>query len=168
MKRKLSPEELRLWQSQLKDTKPLAKKDKMAPPPPEVRIELRPKPKPLQKPSRSSVSLPPPLQDVGKRELRRLKIDGRLDMHGMTQEEAYQALERFLYRARTRGWKFVLIITGKGNLSSENTLRSQLPRWVKETSLASLVTSLHYPAKLQDGGGGAYYLGVRKQKRDVK
>lgn len=166
MKEKLSPEDLRLWQNQLRDVKPLSKTKKipLESPKPKVRQKPQPLSPPLQKPSHPLVPLLP-LQDISKRELRHLKIEGRLDMHGMTQEEAYHALENFLLRSQERGLKFVLIITGKGCLSSENTLRHQLPRWVKDTALTRLVSILHYPAKPQDGGQGAYYIGVRRRKK---
>jgi DNA-nicking Smr family endonuclease len=47
-------------------------------------------------------------------------------------------------------------------MSSENTLRHQVPRWLKETPLRRLVVSLHHPAKVQDGGTGAFYVEVRR------
>lgn len=166
MKQKLSPEDLRLWQSQLKDVKPLPTAEKVRE---EISLPKRPK---LPQPQGRSLerqlgtSLPSiPLQDFGRKDLRHLRIDGRLDMHGMTMDQAYNALEQFLIRSQERGFKIVLIITGKGALSSENTLRRQLPRWVKETPVGRLVTSLHHPAKPQDGGQGAFYLGVRKGRR---
>lgn len=165
VKGKLSPEELRLWQIQLKGVKPLSKTEKTQ------AAALSPKkPKPPQLEPRvlerkQGVSLPSePLQDFGRKELRHLKIDGRLDMHGMTLNQGHEALERFLVRAQEQGFKIVLIITGKGALSSENTLRHQLPRWIKETHLRHLVTFFHAPAKQQDGGQGACYVGVRKRK----
>lgn len=97
--------------------------------------------------------------------MRHLKIDGRLDMHGMTLDEGYAALERFLHYAQGQGFKIVLVITGKGAVSAENTLRRQLPRWIQETSLSPLVAFFHAPAKQQDGGQGACYIGVRKRRK---
>lgn len=164
MKRKLSPDDLLLWQSQLKGVKPLSKTAKS--------LEESSLPKKHKVPQRRQRPLemkksPPfpsgPLQDFGRKELRHLKIDGRLDMHGMTMDQGYNALERFLIQAQERGFKIVLIITGKGALSSENTLRRQLPRWITETALRPLVSFFHAPAKPQDGGQGACYIGVRRR-----
>lgn len=166
MKKKLSPEDLQLWQSQLKDVKPLSTEEKtreelLLPKKPKV-----PQPKAPSLERHLGNSYPSvPLQNFGRKELRHLKIDGRLDMHGMSMDQAYQALEQFLLGAQKRGFKIVLIITGKGALSSENTLRRQLPRWIKETPIGHLVSTLHHPAKPQDGGQGAFYLGLRKGKR---
>ena len=45
----------------------------------------------------------------------RLPIEGRVDLHGMTQEEAYSLLLSFLSRAHANGIRYVLVITGKGH-----------------------------------------------------
>jgi|GEM_PF-4824494 len=50
-------------------------------------------------------------------------------------------------------------------MSAENTLRSQLPRWLQETPLRRFISSLHHPARLQDGGTGAFYVEVRRVKK---
>lgn len=164
MKRKLGPDDLRLWRSQLKDVKPLSKTVKIPEEPPTPKKHRLPQPQQRSFEVKGGTPFPmTPLQDLGRKELRRLKVEGRLDMHGMTMEEAYEALERFLTRAQEKGFKIVLIITGKGALGSENTLRRQLPRWIQETSLRHLVSSFHSPAKPQDGGQGACYIGVRKR-----
>lgn len=164
MKKKIPPEDLQLWKNQLKDVKPLSKEEKRFA---ELSMPKRPKmpqPRPRSLEASSSVSKPPlPLQDFGRKELRHLKIDGRLDMHGMTMDEGYAALERYLRYAQGQGFKVVLVITGKGALNAENTLRRQLPRWIKETALAQFVSFFHAPAKQQDGGQGACYIGVRKR-----
>ncbi|MBA3814680.1 MAG: Smr/MutS family protein [Alphaproteobacteria bacterium] len=164
MKKKLTPEDLHLWQSQLKGVKPLEKKvstlENTSPP-----KKLKP-PQPLKRSLeiKSHAAIPSaPLQDFARKELRHLKIDGRLDLHGMTINEGFEALERFLLRAQEKSFRTVLIITGKGAVSSENTLRRQLPRWIKETPLRHLVSGFHSPAKQQDGGQGACYLSVRKR-----
>ena len=164
MKDKLTPEDLRLWQTHVKDVKPRPKKVLE----PQSPAEKQPLPKiPLpQKPSPKRIIKNPllsaPLQAFGRKELRHVKIDGRLDMHGMSLASAHDALERFLLQAQERGFKNVLVITGKGALSAENTLRYQFPRWLEEAPLRQLITSYH-SAKLQDGGSGAFYVGVRKR-----
>src|SRR5690606_30300568 len=44
----------------------------------------------------------------------RIEIDGRIDLHGMTQAEARGALYRFIHDRAGRGARTVLVITGKG------------------------------------------------------
>ncbi|TJV29681.1 MAG: DNA mismatch repair protein MutS, partial [Mesorhizobium sp.] len=44
----------------------------------------------------------------------RLPIEGRVDLHGLSQDEAYSLLFSFLHRAHAGGIRYVLVITGKG------------------------------------------------------
>ena len=70
--------------------------------------------------------------------LRRLRrgdwvIQGVLDLHSHTQEEARVALTEFLGGARRNGWRCVRIIHGKG-LSSPNrepVLKSRVRKWLQ-------------------------------------
>lgn len=160
-KRKLTPEELALWRNQLKDVKPLSKvrkvpeedKKEVAPLPPQS-----PKALPLKKIKSADV-----LQPFQRREVRQVQIEAQLDLHGLSLGRAYDVLEQFLRRAQEKHFKTILIITGKGSLSEEHTLRHQLPRWLEETPLKSMVSSYHNPARLHHGGAGAYYVRLRKK-----
>lgn len=159
-KDKLTPEELRLWRNQLKDVKPLSKVKKV---PEEDEKELAssplrpPKASPLKKLKSTDV-----LQPFQRREVRQVQIEAQLDLHGLSLEKAYDVLEQFLRKAQEKHFKTVLVITGKGSLSEEHTLRHQLPRWLEETPLKSMVSSYHNPARLHHGGAGAYYVRLRK------
>ncbi|MBY0293404.1 MAG: Smr/MutS family protein [Alphaproteobacteria bacterium] len=171
MKRKLTPEDLHLWKNYVKDVEVLVKaksetqasvmssEKKLKP---IVRRRLSESIPPRQSLNRASETSVPPPPSLGRKEFRRVKVAGRLDLHGLTLEKAHQTLGRFLLRAQEQGFKTVLVITGKGSLTLENTLRCQLPRWLEETPLRELVTSIHYPAKPQDGGQGAFYVGLRR------
>src|SRR5690606_37160209 len=44
----------------------------------------------------------------------RVDIEARIDLHGLTQSEAYELLYGFLLAAHSRGLKHVMVITGKG------------------------------------------------------
>jgi DNA-nicking Smr family endonuclease len=162
--KKLTPEERRLWQLNTRDVTPLSQdahnSEELAeksPPPETPVVKPVPKVKKIAAPA-----LPPPPPSLGRKELRRLKIEARFDMHGLTLHTGYEGLERFLRVAQEKGIKTVLVITGKGSMSAENTLRRQVPRWLQETPLRRFVASLHHPAKLQDGGTGAFYVEVRR------
>jgi DNA-nicking Smr family endonuclease len=50
-----------------------------------------------------------------RRRLLRKKSDARIDLHGLTRDEAWDALESFFALSRSRGLEKVLIIHGKGN-----------------------------------------------------
>ena len=91
-----------------------------------------------------------------------LPLEGRLDLHGMTQAEAYPALHKFIRAAVAQDKRTVLIITGKGQ-RFEGVLRTMLPQWLEEPDLARYVIALT-PAAPKDGGNGAFYLRLRKQR----
>lgn len=94
-----------------------------------------------------------------------LQIDGRIDLHGMTQAEAHANLLRFITASAKAGRRCVLVITGKGLRGGAGTgvLRSELPRWLNEPVLRPLILSFA-PAQPKDGGGGAFYVYLRKAR----
>jgi DNA-nicking Smr family endonuclease len=143
-----------------------------------------PKPPPTRKPPRKAF-LPPyqaplanvPLPDkvvepsVRKKVVRgRIEIDGTIDLHGMTQNEARGALHRFIQARFARGDRTVLVITGKGlktdndyiaAMSERGVLRTMLPVWLNEPSLAPLVSGWSVAAR-GHGGEGAWYVRLRR------
>jgi len=106
------------------------------------------------------------------------EIEARLDLHGDTAEVAYIRLHGFLGTAQARGLRLVLVITGKGSGSyvrhtlhgqahwhapeREGLLRRLLPQWLDEPELKALVVA-YQPAHPRHGGGGAWYLRLRKR-----
>ncbi|MQP65709.1 DNA mismatch repair protein MutS [Niveispirillum sp. SYP-B3756] len=94
----------------------------------------------------------------------RLAIDGRIDLHGLTQSEAHDALIGFVRRSHVQGRRLLLVITGKGGMPrGEGVLRSAVPRWLHETPTRDLVLAVHQ-AQPQHGGGGAYYVYLRRRR----
>lgn len=91
-----------------------------------------------------------------------MAIEGRLDLHGMTQDEALFALSRFIPSAATQGKRTLLVITGKGAMM-QGVLRRMLPLWLEQDSLKRHILA-YSPAKPKDGGEGAFYIRLRKQK----
>ncbi len=72
-------------------------------------------------------------RSAGRRALRKMAPQARLDLHGMNAGEAEAAIRRFLADSRRQGLRKVLIIHGKGNHSSGepvlgNTVRRVLER----------------------------------------
>ena len=114
----------------------------------------------------------------------RIEIEGRIDLHGMRQDEAHGALVRFLMAAQAKGKKWVLVITGKGAPrrtgwfgddgepvagrdpgaapSSRGIIRRNVPRWLQEPELRAIVVS-HTTAAAQHGGEGAMYVELRRK-----
>lgn len=101
----------------------------------------------------------------------KMEIEARLDLHGHTQERAYDALSRFMRGAARRGLRCVLIITGKGRSSHDNNewtfndgvLRARVPEWLLSPPLGDHVLRC-IPAQPKDGGEGAYYVYLRRQR----
>lgn len=92
-----------------------------------------------------------------------LPIEGTIDLHGMTQEKAFSALLRFIAQAIKHEKRTLLIITGKGSVGG-GVLKRMLPLWLEDERIAGHVLALT-PAQPKDGGGGAFYLRLRKPRR---
>lgn len=96
----------------------------------------------------------------------RVDIDARIDLHGLTQSEAYEILYGFLVNAHARGLRHVLIITGKGrSLGGDGILKQAVPHWFS-TPLFRLLVSAYEEAARHHGGQGAIY--VRLRRRVIK
>lgn len=97
-----------------------------------------------------------------------MAIDGRLDLHGMTRQEARGALAGFLAAAQGRGGRCVLVITGKGQREPlgerRSVLRAALPRWLDEAPNRERVLGFE-AARPRHGGDGAFYVLLRKAAR---
>ncbi|KRA47866.1 Smr/MutS family protein [Devosia sp. Root635] len=100
----------------------------------------------------------------------RIEIDGRIDLHGMTQNEARAALHGFIHARFSRGDRTVLVITGKGArtdndyiaaMTERGVLRTMLPIWLSEPSLSPLVSGWSVAAR-GHGGEGAWYVRLRR------
>ncbi|WFU16965.1 Smr/MutS family protein [Bradyrhizobium sp. CB3481] len=179
-KRGLSEEERALWESVVKQVKPLRKRHRVVKPSmaaPEATGQATPKPAASPKhvaPARPVVPskpAPPPLAPIGRRERSHLsrgrkEIDARLDLHGMTQMRAHRALFGFLQRAHHDGLTFVLVITGKGKMGTESergVLRRQVPQWLGLPEFRALVVGFE-EAHIGHGGEGALYVRVRRSR----
>ncbi|NCF49912.1 MAG: hypothetical protein GWP36_10435 [Bacteroidetes bacterium] len=100
--------------------------------------------------------------------LRRLKqgemdIAARLDLHGMTAAQAERRLYRFIETAALAQHRCVLVITGKG-ANGMGVLRRQVPLWLKSPPLSQNILALS-SAKPADGGDGALYVMLRRQRK---
>jgi DNA-nicking Smr family endonuclease len=105
-------------------------------------------------------------------------IDARLDLHGHSIEQARAVLRGFLASSRDRGHRSVLVITGKGaspfsrhTLHSsdfyhaperQGRLRVELSRWMQEHEFSDHVVGFQ-PAHPKHGGGGAFYIRLRRK-----
>ncbi len=171
--RRLSKDERALWKTFTKAIKPIRAPaldidepdpDDAPAPPPRLKaraaksVTLAPR---VEKPA------PPPLAPLDRRMKQRvargkLTIDGKLDLHGMTQDEAHAALARFLRNASAREKKLVLVITGKGT-RGDGVLRRQVPQWLSLPEFRDCVIGFEQAA-IAHGGEGALYVRVRRHR----
>jgi DNA-nicking Smr family endonuclease len=176
-RRVLSQEERVLWTAVTKSIAPLRElpasgsNDTAEPaiPAPPARRPAKPAPAAHSLPGKKQ----PPLAPLGRRMKQRVArgkdaIDGRLDLHGLTQSEAHAALLRFLRTASSRGARLVLVITGKGARAAEGergVLKRQVPHWLSLPEFRAFVVGFE-DAHIAHGGGGALYVRVRRDKQN--
>ncbi len=192
-RRKLTSEEVELWQkvaARAERLHPEARKEARQKPLPKPTPAKRPKPRiePFElgqaaarpesghrlKPTISEELRSAPLQMDRKAYTRmkrgKMKPEARLDLHGMRVDVAHPALVRFILTAQASGKRLVLVITGKGKDRDEpgpiptprGVLRNQVPHWLSIPPLAQAVLQVT-PAHLSHGGGGAYYVYLRRR-----
>lgn len=184
-------EDAGLWRQVAQSTKPLPGKTVRPSEPP-----ARPKPPPspaaptpaVRKTARPRAAPALPELEPGRaagldrrtaERLRRgqLPIDGRLDLHGWTQDEAHRALCGFIESAHAAGQRCLLVITGKGvrartddpddphgrGRAVPGVLQAAVPNWLNQPSLRPLILGFA-GAQPKHGGSGALYV-LLKRKR---
>ena len=188
--KKLSSEDLKLWDKVTGSTKPLDKKKPVVHDTPPKKNKLRsvikpqrvsPKIKtlsqsanePFQKKviSENSQTVKMDMKAFAKLKKGKLEPEDILDLHGMTLETAFPALSSFISRAHSTQKRLVLVITGKGKNTDpgyavpqrNGVLRSQVPIWLKEPRLSSLVLQIER-AHHRHGGLGAFYIYLRRNR----
>lgn len=116
------------------------------------------------------ISRYPPDKDAGRQDaaegprqdIESMEPQAVLDLHGMNSREAEQALERFIYQARSRAVRKVLIVHGKGNHSQgEPVLQGVVRRYLEKCPYTGAFAS----AKRKHGGHGATWVVIRASMR---
>ena len=96
------------------------------------------------------------------RKLRRgkFRIEGELDLHRMTSEQARKETATFLAQCKARGKRCVRIIHGKGLGSQEKkpVLKGKVDFWLRRHDDVLAYCS----ARPTDGGTGAVYVLIKK------
>jgi len=95
------------------------------------------------------------------------------DLHGYSLEEANIKITKFIKDCYEKGSKKLIIVTGKG-IHSQNKkdpyvsknlgiLKYSVPEYIKNSNeLMSLISEIKQAEK-EDGGGGAFYLFLKKK-----
>ena len=122
-----------------------------------------------QKPSSTSNQMDK--KAFGRLKRGKLVPEARIDLHGMTLNQAQPALTGFIMCAQAKNKRLVLVITGKGKDRDDSgpipvrrgVLRHNVPHWLSIPPLAQLVLQVS-EAHLKHGGGGAFYVYLRRQR----
>jgi DNA-nicking Smr family endonuclease len=102
----------------------------------------------------------------------KLPVEGRIDLHGMTLDQAHPALIEYILTANAMGKRLVLVITGKGTTKrnhdvfahqGQGVLKRQVPLWLRMAPLSGAVLQVS-EAHQSHGGSGAYYVYLRRAR----
>ena len=98
-----------------------------------------------------------------------------IDLHGYTLEKANNAVEQFIFKAFEEGVSKLIVVTGKGIHSDVeknpyvskdlSILKYSVPEFIhKNQNLKNLIYDIK-DAKIEDGGTGAFYIYLKKNKK---
>ena len=97
-----------------------------------------------------------------------------IDLHGFTLESANKEIENFIIKSYLNHVNKIIVVTGKGiHSNNENNpyvskdlsiLKYSVPEFIENnTKLMSMINDIQ-DAKIEDGGSGAFYIILKKNK----
>jgi DNA-nicking Smr family endonuclease len=174
MARQLSPEEAELWDRVTATIKPLSREKSKAEDLEKTKKTLssqrpdrtlHPRSEPVMAPVRPRVGST--LDGSWDKRLRSgdLEPDRVLDLHGMTLDSAWRAIDRGLEQAIAAGDRVILLITGHrpGDPPVQRgRIRAAVHDWLAVSRHASRIAAVR-GAHRRHGGGGSLYLVLRRR-----
>ena len=102
------------------------------------------------------------------------KIIKTIDLHGFSLENANNTIEEFIIQCFKKNVNKIIVITGKGLRSKSisnpylskdlSILKYSVPDFIKsKPNLIKIIKNIE-EAKIEDGGGGAFYIFLKKFK----
>lgn len=178
-------DDMALWHRVTQNVTPLKDRGRAPAVQPHRRQTRQSDPRPMPDLMAGSVAAPPGgIDRKSWRALSRGKrpIDTVVDLHGLTQDQAYDLLKRQIQRAAAAGQRTMLVITGKGGRRFAQTeavaaqyrrrsdfgleggvLRNRVPEWLRTPDFAALVQG-YGSAAPDHGGAGALYVLLRRMR----
>ncbi|MGV3619188.1 MAG: Smr/MutS family protein [Archangium sp.] len=108
------------------------------------------------------------VQGFDERVMRKLRAgdfstQAHIDLHGLTKDDAKEALEAFIQKSRTAGHRCVLVVTGRGIHSKDQVpvIKQGVQQWLTRGRMAKAVLAF-CTSKPKDGGAGAVYVLLRR------
>ena len=97
-----------------------------------------------------------------------------IDLHGYTIEEANKCIEDFIFKSYQEKINKLIVVTGKG-IHSQNKknpyvskdlsiLKYSVPEFISNNKNLMKIIYEIKDAKIEDGGGGAFYIFLKKNK----
>jgi DNA-nicking Smr family endonuclease len=107
-----------------------------------------------------------------RRRLIRKSPEATIDLHGLTRDEAWNALTEFFSDAKSRCLEKVLIIHGKGNNSTEHPGHERYPRAVLQKLVQDFIERCPFLGEsgyngASLGGSGATWVLLKKDQRSL-
>lgn len=101
----------------------------------------------------------------------KLAPDAKIDLHGMTQDQAHPALISTILNAHAAGKRLVLVVTGKGKMRDDGgpipvrtgVLKHAVPQWLRQSPVSQVVLQVTQ-ASQNHGGSGALFVYLRRQR----
>ena len=98
--------------------------------------------------------------------------EAKLDLHGLTSEQAHRVLMPFIIKNFKQNKRLVLVITGKGEKNNDNAygssnlgvLKKKVPQWLRLQPVNDCILDF-VEAHQKDGGSGALYVYLKKNKK---
>ena len=93
----------------------------------------------------------------------KIKIQAKLDLHGLNRKEAYQSLNLFIEKSFNKGFRNVQVITGKGK-NGKGFLKENVPIWIKNSSISNYIIAISESIS-SDGGTGSLYIRIKNKNK---
>ena len=93
-------------------------------------------------------------------------MQSHIDLHGMIQPAAHQALTDFILQSVRKGLRSVLVVHGRGlgSPGGRSVLKHSASNWLSHGAIGGHVLAF-VTARAHDGGAGAMYVLLRREKQ---
>lgn len=93
-------------------------------------------------------------------------FENHVDLHGLNADQAYDSLHFFIRESYLQSRRCVLVVTGKGRNSpgGQSVLKREVYDWLSRDPFRRIVLAF-CTAQPKDGGSGAIYVLLRKNKK---